>query len=460
MTADEINRGKITGDIVVQESVTMRNFGDIYGDINIDHGNIFKFQNSGNFLGQIITHGNARFIQIISGPDDIQKLDVIGNFYSVDVIDANGLHFMDLVNVARDAEMLNISNSTLYFNLGDTSSVPVNFIGDFNTLIVSGVDAAGEYLLMSDVTFDSMIYLELDGNDDMYYFTTRYDDGHLFLIVERTKDYDRIFKDTKYVNFLNRFRARNSAAAARIDSATDTESIDEILSGHYEFNPMILFDSLRTLNAMREFSGDSFSYMGMIGKNADTTMSSAGISNENFELHIHYGRTTGTDFENEFYGVSAAMQFEFSNTFVSGGASATYAKFKTNEIWTKGDISQNPNGKIAGAFAEFGGIVNIGDGARIKPLVRIRGDYAKILDAADFSYFPGIGLRTEYAEETRDMKSEYGFVVIREREFARIGATLRWTSLADGIMFGIDGGFIKSNGENFIYGGANLSVYF
>ena len=127
-------------DIQAINSLTISNYGQISGRINVCASCVVEIRNSGVFDAEVLLQNDAKFVQIISTAGEITDLGLSSDFFVL-VRNGVGLNFTDVMSVASNADSVELSDTD--FNAGA--------VNEFDA--PSGIKLSGDVVLhFDDVT--------------------------------------------------------------------------------------------------------------------------------------------------------------------------------------------------------------------------------------------------------------------------------------------------------------------
>lgn len=241
--------------IIIDGSATIVNHGTISGDIFVQPGTDVRIQNSGTMTGAIYSANNATVTQIITSTDDMTNLDVWGS-YNVLVTGNTELDLADIRRVAIFADEIILDNATI--SIHDTSNsvtllrrrMPeLMLVGEVTVNVDPDAVSNGD-MILSGVSGDGAVLVNMPGLNDLFIATTRRQDSNIYLNIIRETDYVKILDPVRgtFMNVLRDAMPDDKFVHA-MDTATSRLELEYLMTRSFRFNPMNLMRAVNIINA-------------------------------------------------------------------------------------------------------------------------------------------------------------------------------------------------------------------
>ncbi|MCL2331790.1 MAG: hypothetical protein FWC61_04610 [Proteobacteria bacterium] len=477
-----VGRFKESDSINISSSLSLENYGAIYGDISVDNGKVLGFKNSGVFYDTVRIATGGELVQIINSAADMNYINVQKDFgakFSVVADGATGVNFTDLAALARDADKLVLKDSSINFVPGAAANIPIELDGNviFNIHDVSGLQ---DYVLLSNVSGEGSLYVLADIPKLFHAETSRRDDK-VILSVARETDYEKVVggAEGKFINNL-RASGMDRRLTSRLDGAMTESELNAIMADSVAFHPAKLMGPVSLLarfGSAGAFADDSGGGFGACGATAifgeDVALYSGsigagfGVGGLTLGLSAHAGGFTGPDFAGKFYGLETTAAFDKKWLHAGLWAGFSVANFDAGPIFNgTDDAVYNPGGAAYYGAAEIGirAFDNGGSAAGgfyVMPIIRARTFVARVLDENESEFAVGAGARVGYREEMLGLATEYSAYGLLESENSgQLGVRIGVSSPMDGAAVSLDAAVMKFNDNYFYKFGAGVRFLF
>ena len=404
----------------ILQSIVIENCGTLNTDINVCDACHVRIKNAGVIDGSITLGDNAKLIQVVSGTDDLNAIN-LGVNYTLAIEDAVGVSNADIAEMAGAANKIILKNSVLDMVPDVDINVPIQVAG----VVYLNFDALADVYgvpLLRDVSGDG-VFMIADASDNVLYADVAYVvDGDVVVRRERETDYTKIFNDDMG-GFLNARRAENSndALIRAMDAAVDMNEMQSVMDGSVRFNPDNLlrpiriigaFDKFNTINGLETgmdvgaiFSNDFNAYDAEFGVAGNLRHAKAKIGLR--AGRIDY-RSDVDDFDGVFYGLRLAVDYRaVKEIFVRGVINVTRFDFDVGDVLWDGAIINNPNAIGIYGVVDAGYEYKISDAIIVAPFVGIDTDVWKTENMNVMDVNVRAGLSAGYSYEMAGIKYDY-----------------------------------------------------
>ncbi|MCM1294588.1 MAG: hypothetical protein NC311_03435 [Muribaculaceae bacterium] len=444
------------GAISVTRSISIINSGAIYSDFYINGGYDVFVQNSGMIDGDFSVAPNARLIQIVTGNDDLNFIDVSSG-HTVWVNNATDISLGAVLNISGGADKIVLENSVL--NLSENASrrvsgsvAGIEVLGDVVILLdsIDSVDYATP--LLRNVSGEGTVSFDVAEINPLYRLASRIDDGNLYVVRERETEYRKVLGGS-LGEFLDNLRVGYPADGllAAMDAVPDMDGLMSVMSKSVRLHPLRLMDASRRMQMLDSLGGVRFSDGTDFNVGADVILfdsdviyrsrMSGGVSVTD-DLYFSIGGFAGlqdtSDDINEFsahlFGGELALHYDDGLVVGTAAVGLTYGRFDVGPVFNGTDVDYNPMGLAGFASGNIG--VHIGNtfGIVLTPLVGVFADYANVSDDTDSVLLANIGLSADFAEHGFDVLYDYGIRgnVLTDGAL-HVGAFMKITAPEDGV---------------------------
>ena len=419
-------------DINVTDSLRISNFGEIRGGINICSGCVLELQNSGVFNANVSLQSGARLVQVISSSESATDIGLLSGF-DVSVRNADNLDLTRIIQVASNANALEISNSQI--NAGNmTGFSALSGVSLDGNIMLSFDDVSNvPVLLFSDVSGDAVVRVESNMLDRLYSFKTYKIDNDIFVRLVRSTDYARILNNDMG-RFLNDLRSSHidDKLFSKLDVASSINEINSIISHSVRLNPIKLMQPLSLINSYKAqeimhidedtvfgiepiaiFSSDVF--MNGIRPNASFNISKdLHLKLSGYVMNIDYSDNLN-DYDALAFGLGADIQYDLLNSnFVRAHFVGGKSYFDVGPVFADGKVVNNPDGTSMYASGDFGHTFRLDSGYILSPFISFGTEYMAIVDTSDFHSYGAVGTDIGYEYKFDGLQYNYsGRVMVR-----------------------------------------------
>ena len=422
--------------INIDESTTIENNGVLNSDVYVCPRCLLYVKNTGVINSKFYLGDGAKIIQVISDSSHVNKID-FGTNYIVHLESGDAVSVAAISNVASGADKVVVRDSVLDLSDGKTDSLPpMEFYGAVK-LIVSGINSTDDVLLLHNVTGNGTVYVVDAQNNPMYSRTVYYNGGDLYLKGMRETNYDKILgKDTADLIDSLKEQDPDNPLFENMDSVRDKNELNNLLSRSIYFNPDVLFDALRIVNALDitsvsdKVEGFSVAPFGILSD--DFYLYGVGINlagnitdKFNMDLGLRMARmefkNSFNDFENTMYGANLTLNYNSDyGVFIRAMVSAYLSRLSIDKVVYNGDVINNPRAASGVMLIDFGYKVNLDDSFYIAPFIggtselymldNINKTDTRFRTGVGMGYvFDALGIRYDYnLRVAADMKGDVG----------------------------------------------------
>lgn len=239
----------------VHESLMIENDASILGDIYLCDGCNVGIRNAGSIAGVVHIGLNAELIQLISNPEDMTYIAADAP-YTVFVDGVHGLNWNELYALGAGAGTLILNDTSVVFAgnapmvMAMNDMLPRIELHGVITVELPDDFVAGNNSLLQNVSGDANIFITGGNPGDLYLYAADVHDSEMYIHLVRETDYYKILGDGRGL-LLNRIRATmpNDALLRRLDTASNMDEINHIISHSAAFNPIRLMQPVRMLDA-------------------------------------------------------------------------------------------------------------------------------------------------------------------------------------------------------------------
>lgn len=396
-------------------SLTITNYGQISGKINVCTNCMVEVRNTGIFDADVLLQPGAHFVQVISENDEITNLG-LSSEYDVVVRDGNDLNFAEVVSVASNANSVELANAD--FDAGS--------FNDFSA--PSGIKLTGDIILHFDnvtnspkklfanVSGDGVVHADSIAVDSLHIVHTYRDNNDIFVRLVRSTNYARILNNDTG-GFLDKLRAlgADDKLFAKLDVAQSMEEINNILSRSVRttpinlMQPISLINSYQILEIMHIDDATVFGFEPVIIYSNDVLIRGIqpNVSFNTGDVHLKlYGYVADVNYSDDFneyggiaYGIGVDAQYDVSDkelirAHIGGGKSY----FDVGYVFDGTSIVNNPKGMALYAAGEYGYMFLLDNGYKLTPFVGGGAEYKTVANTDDTNVFGigGVDINREY----------------------------------------------------------------
>lgn len=349
----------------VTKSMLLDNNGTIVGNINVCDDCVLDIKNSGVMDTTFTLGDNAKVNQIISDDMDIVSVDFDTEF-DVVVRDYSGDKTLaDIVSVSGNANKINITDSTIVWNVKD---IDISNI-EIGKNVILDVGSANELIgvpLVNNLSDMSQVSVVAESDNPMFVPHAFINNNVLFVDLVRQTDYTQ-FMDYKFGNYINTLRENGDAGflLEALDSAKSMNAIDEIMADSVRIAPIKMMDIVRVFNlfdsdvfgdeigasASYVSAGDVALYGG--GANASYRFSDLEIGT-NVYLNLVDGADNYDEYSGKMFGGKIYAKYNIDNIILRAMIGGNITLFNLDNVFDGEKSVDNPRGKSGYGAMDFG----------------------------------------------------------------------------------------------------------
>ena len=454
-----VNPGQIFSDnLIVTNDVLIENYGTITGDIVIQNPVSVRFVNSGTVSGNISNVPGAFVDQVVHSGADLNKIgNLAGHDILVETNTSERLSFASLLQVAQDAHEINIKNTSFVLDSGvpnGATNIKVtgptifyvenmsNDISDFFASHVSGIN-----------------YVRFENTDSL--FATDIGNSHFV----RQTTYRNALQNP-VGNYLDALRNKNpnDKLIVALDSVDNINDFNDILARSVRVHPIKMMNFAKTFNLF-DLSRDAYGahergmqvspfYIGsddfsIFGVNTNLILNVSDNFLTNFGLfggNMHYDGVFD-EFSGLVYGTDFGARYENNYLFARFQGVLTVASFDDVLVFDGNDSSDNPTGISGGMELDLGPVFLLCDSAlKLKPFVGANFGYLSIIGNKETKLGANLGTELEYTKTIDGNKYGYGVKTFAQTDGAIYGGVFaNMTSIVDGIGGTLNGAILHDD---------------
>ena len=419
-------------DIQVADSLRIFNSGEIHGVLNVCPNCTVELHNFGVFGADVSLQSGARIIQVITSGESVTDIGLSSGF-DVAIRGANGLNLATIMQIASNADTVEITNSSL--NARDMShfNTMTNVSLDGDVFLHFDKVANTPVLLFSDANGDGVVFVSSDALDKLYAFETYKINQDIFVRLVRSTDYARILNNDMG-RFLNDLRASgyDNKLFSKLDIATSMGELNSVLSHSVRTNPIklmrpvSLMNSYKMLEIMHIDDEIVFGFEPIVIYSSEVWINGVQPNvtfNVSDDLHMKLsGYAVDFDYVdnlNEYDGMSiglnADVQYDLSdNNFVRTHIGGGKSYFDIGPVFNGTSVVNNPKGMSVYAIGEFGRNFDIHGGYKLSPFIAFGMEYISVANANDTSTYGIGGTDVGYGYEFDGLRYDYsGRIIVR-----------------------------------------------
>lgn len=178
--------------ISVENSVSVFNQGEIYGDIFICDMCTLMLQNSGLIDGRVVLGDKAELVWVVESDNDTVDVSLVDE-YSVRIRNnKNVIGESEIFDMAQDAKTVVLENANVRIESGNLiKNLNIEYQGVTTVWIENAEMYAGSAIL-TNLDLDDSVVILVDRPDPMYAVSADISDGQLFIETRRETD---IYRD-------------------------------------------------------------------------------------------------------------------------------------------------------------------------------------------------------------------------------------------------------------------------
>lgn len=428
--ADNAIVESFVGTISVTKSVSIVNFGAIYSDFYIDGDFDVYVQNSGVIKGNFNVAPNGHVVQIVTGPKDLNFIDVSSGF-RVWVRGATDISLADVLNISGNPDKIVLENSVLNLStygprVASDLIDNIEIVGDVVMSMESIDDIDLAMPLLRNVSGDGTVSFDVTGINPLYRLASRIDDGNLYAVWERETEYRKVLGG-RVGEFLDNLRGSypNDNLLRAMDSATDMDGLNSVMSQSVRLNPVRLMESVRRMNMLDALGGIRFTDASDFNTRFDVIfsdtsaiyrghLSGGAVIRDDLSLRIGgvIGLQNTSDDINEFsarlLGGDLALNYDDGMVLSNAAIGFTYGRFDTGPVFDGTGTDYNPTGMAGFASADVGVQIESVYDIVLTPFVGVFADWASVSNDRDSSVLANVGLAANFSVDDFDVWYDYG----------------------------------------------------
>ncbi len=419
----DIDSVNLSADTVIENYA---HIDDIY-----TNANNLQIYNYGN-IGVIHNSGAAYVWQYIPDNSALNKINLDGSTFRINITNVNSVDLLTLKNVVFDADgIIDITNSSIVINdFADWRNwnQDVSLHGT-NTLYINNVltVVSGERILH---IHDNSTKVILTDADKLHKVSLKYDSVSdvAFIYVARETDYFKVFNDNRGVLLNNlRLSGSDNNLLMALDNAQNMSELNDVMQKSYHFNQSVLMRPVKKLNnfsMMQKLSGIDDVYGGFSGFYAfsDTT-NMYGINfdiNEKYDdiyfgLNFNLNKFKYVDDMNNFsgfvYGGNIKIKKYINDWWMHALGGLSLAKFNANAIYHDNNIENNPFGYSLYGSLDLGHDYKSSFDLILSPFIGLIASQSNVVDVSDTDINIRGGGNIQYSFVMDNVKYEYSGMV-------------------------------------------------
>lgn len=391
MPIELLNHGYVDTEFVVCShcEVKIKNYGDFKADFDLGTGaTVVQVVSDVMDLKPIVT--NVKYTLLIDGVNGIELGGLLNpgvlNAIVINdsVVDINNFDFIDVTGLELHGDVVFVTN-----DLSDLYDVAIN-----------------------NVTGDASVRFQTDNTDPMYSDVGYIENNQLVVKRVRETDYVKVLNSDTGV-FLNALRIvnPNDMLLKSLDAVTDLDDLYDVMARSVRFNPDLLLQSVRIINAFDGFELDNkagthakvdfvysdnfYSYaakMGIVLDVADVNLGAEfRVGNINYEsdldsfMGVHYGARVYANYVME------------NNWWLRGDIHVTKLDSDIGGVFYDNHVINNPSVLLINGIADLGYRYKTHDLFYVAPFVGVVASKYLIegLSGTDVCLRSGVGLGYE-----------------------------------------------------------------
>ena len=353
----------IGSSIEVNDSLVLKNNGFINVDkITICDECSLEIVNSGIIDAEFVLGKWATIVQVVSETEHINKIDFKETAFSLNVVNAENIRFSDILNIAKQADVINVYNSKIIVDVQDVDKNKIKF-HDKVFLYIENNDLLTDKPIFSDIDNDVRIFVESDLNNPLMTLKTYVYENDLYVNLIRETDYAKIYKNDLGI-FLNSLRndANADSFLYAIDAVNSENDLYKIMAESMRIAPINMMKTIAVYNVfdMNNFLSDvgvRVDYINFDVSDVYSLILNLNMKVENLEFGVggYFNIFEETDGLDHVYGKTlggnVTAKYSFNDYFVRGKIGANFSWFDMENVFDGHDSIDNPIGwSLYGAF--------------------------------------------------------------------------------------------------------------
>ncbi len=392
--------------ISVENSVSVFNQGEIYGDIFICDMCTLMLQNSGLIDGRVVLGDKAELVWVVESDNDTVDVSLVDE-YSVRIRNnKNVIGESEIFDMAQDAKTVVLENANVRIESGNLiKNLNLEYQGVTTVWIENAEMYAGSAIL-TNLDLDDSVVILVDRPDPMYAVSADISDGQLFIETRRETEYTKVFANRielgKFLDLVRRDK-NNDSFFAKIDSVKTMPELQNVLKDSVLSRPMNLMDMVQNID-MHEMNNWSHNINSVGG---EIVWSDLGvfygarldgvIEKDNIKIFGNlfsgdlFATDSMTEYEGWISGGSLGLMFTDDKYLVRGKAGLTIAKFDLDAVFDGNKSVRNPVGNNLWAVTDFGRVYQVKSVMYFMPTVGVGANRIDILNDSRFNLMGRIG---------------------------------------------------------------------
>lgn len=420
----------LSGMTTIARSVSISNYGTIRSDFYIDGDFYVYVHNAGIIDGKFMLVPNARLIQIVGGPDDLNFIDVSSG-HTIWVNRATDISLADVLNISGDADKIVLENSVLNLSMPGPRTVSdlidnIEIVGDVVMSLESVDDIDLAMPLLRNVSGEGTVSFDVAKINPLYRLASRIDDGNLYAVWERETEYRKVLGG-HIGEFLDNLRGSypNDNLLRAMDAAADMDGLRSVMSQSVRLNPVRLMESVRRMQMFDALGGIRFTDASDFNTRFDVIfsdtsaiyrgrLSGGAIITDDMSLRIggFVGLQNTSDDINDFsarlLGGDLALNYDDGMVLSNAAIGFTYGRFDTCPVFDGTGADYNPTGMAGFASADIGVQIESIYDIVLTPFVGVFADWANVSNDRDSSVLANVGLAANFSVDDFDVWYDYG----------------------------------------------------
>ena len=324
-------------------------------------------------------------------------------------------------------------------------------------LYVNNLDGVENNTIVKHVKAVDSLKLKIIDKSNLYKTNLQSLGEDVYVSIVRETNYEKIFNGSRG-KYLENIRSKNpnDKMLLAMDNAKSMNEINSIMNSSYRFNPIILMRPIKTINRADLFNVNTDNFnTGANVRVGYLTSDKIGDMNARFnignvykDLYFNIGVNIDTFVfdDNEFnkfdgfaYGADFEIRKYFDNLWFGGLAGVRRALFKTDDIYSDGNVSANPKGLSEYARISIGYDYNNIDNLKLSPFAGLVFQNVDISGMSDSNINLIVGTKIKHDFTIDGIKYEYGLSIAGDEKAKwYVGGDIGFVSVADNV-----GGAIK-----------------